>query len=717
MGKLLGILLLGSSMLAAVWAQQSGWTLSAVDARPAARSEPRAWPGDPRGGVHTGTRMTFPAASAAMNIAPAITSRRVPGDIDGDGRSDLLLDNASLGQTAFWRMDGTRPVAYSPPFTKPDGYAQVASGDFNGDGRLDIVWARSSDRSLLMWIGDGIGFSQLPVRNYAEGWMVTGAGDINGDGRADLLLGNATQGLFAYWLMDGAVPTVYSAVFAPPSAHAQAATGDFNGDGKLDIVWSRASDRTLVMWIGDGTGFQQLSVGAYSAGWEISGAGDVDGDGRSDLLLFNKTRYYNYGSGGQQLLAYWIMSGATPVRYSPPFFVPGGTVPATVGDYNGDGKLDVVLVDERRTLYVALGDGYKLLPDYLIDAHSILATGWQVVRGFGAAGYRIRPSYVRGDADGDGKSDLLLVGVNNGPAGPSAPGKLMTYLMDGPVIREMSAPVDLGCAASKALATGDFNADGVLDLVFERNCGTRETVMRFSAGRASFVDALLPNPAAGWSIIGARRASTIRSDLLLGQNVTPSGEMDALAYWTMDGSKITYYSAGFLAPAQHRRLLSKNFVEGNSVSLVWGGTAADGRQTLMKWEAISTGFVAQLLQSPAAGWAVFGAGDIDGDGYAELLLSKTSGTPGLAYWVMVGGGGVPVRYSPGFLPPPNTYGAERIATGDFNADGNLDLVFAAAEPCGLRSCPDKLVMWIGDGNGFRSYDVGKVDPAYSMLDP
>ena len=100
------------------------------------------------------TRTTQSAITALANSA----ARHAPGDIDGDGKSDLLLDNIALGQTAYWRMDGQTPVAYSHAFSKPEGYAQVASGDFNGDGKFDIVWARASDRSLLMWVGDGSGF-------------------------------------------------------------------------------------------------------------------------------------------------------------------------------------------------------------------------------------------------------------------------------------------------------------------------------------------------------------------------------------------------------------------------------------------------------------------------------------------------------------------------------------------------------------------------------
>ncbi len=656
------------------------------------------------------------AASEAQTSPMAANAvAYVPGDIDGDRKSDLLLDNTSLALSAYWLMDGGTVRSYSPAFIKPDGYTQAASGDFNGDGKLDIVWTRTFDRSLLMWVGDGNGFSQVPIRNYVEGWAVTGAGDIDGDGKSDLLLANEAQGLFAYWIMDGAAPTRYSPAFGRPAEHAHAAYGDFNGDGRLDIVWDRASDRAVVMWIGDGNGFVQAPVGQRAAGWEISGAGDVDGDGRSDLLLFNGTRQTRFSSIGQKMFAYWIMNGATPVRYSPPFFLPSTHVPARVGDYNGDGKLDIALVDEARTLLMLLGDGNGFREHFPLLKYS---SGWQLLRGFGGPGYRLRPSYVRGDVDGDGKSDLLLFGLNNGPAAPSAPGSYISYLMDGPLVRSISPTSELGCTTAKPLATGDFNADGVLDLVFERDCGARETIMRLSAGGA-FTDAAIPNPAPGWSIIGAGRYDNFeRSALLLGQNVMADGSMDAVAFWNMDGSKVQSYSAGFLAPAGHKRLVAKiKLFDTARTSLVWAGIDGSGRQTLQFWEAIDTGFFSKpgYLPSPAAGWAVFGGGDIDGDGGDEVLLSKTSGERGIAYWTIEHAGSV--RYSPGFAVPNSPYGVERIVTGDFNSDGNLDLVFPVTTSCGLRSCPDRMVMWIGDGSGFIDYDAGGYSSAYQLFNP
>lgn len=600
------------------------------------------------------------------------TIKRARGDVDGDGRSDLLLQNSGFGQTAYWIMNGATPVRYSAAFTQPAGYAQVATGDFNGDNKLDIVWARSSDRTLLLWQGDGSGFTQLAIRDYEAGWAVTGAGDIDGDGKSDLLLANASQGLSAYWIMNGATPTRYSSVFTQPAGHAQVATGDFNGDGKLDLVWARSSDRALVMWQGNGIGFTQYGVRDYVAGWAVTGAGDIDGDGKSDLLLTNAS---------QGLAAYWIMNGATPVRYSSAFNQPSGYAQVVTGDYNGDSRLDIVWArSSDRTLLLWQGDGNGFAQAVIRD----YVAGWAVVGDMASTG--LMKASVRGDIDGDGRSDLLL--QNTGF-------DLTAYwIMNGATPVRYSSAV-MQPSGYARVATGDFNGDGKLDIVWAR--GADRTLLLWQGDGIGFTSLSIRDYVAGWAVTGAGDIDGDgKSDLLL---ANPGEGLSA--YWIMSGATPVRYSSAFLQPAGHGQVATGDFNGDGKLDILW---ARGSDRTLLLWQGDGTGFTQLAVRDYNLGWAVTGAGDIDGDGKSDLLLANA--TQGLsAYWIM--NGAVPMRYSSAFNQPA---GYAQVAIGDYNGDAKLDLAW-------VRSSDRALLMWLGDGNGFAALPVGNHNEGWLITQP
>ncbi|MDQ3524105.1 MAG: VCBS repeat-containing protein, partial [Chloroflexota bacterium] len=663
------IALLAACALSAAWAQQAGLLWLPAEA-PIEITDPGI-----QGAQISQSQSQSPNRGTAQQASTAAADplpRRARGDIDGDGRSDLLLENGDFDLTAYWRMSDATPIGYSPAFAKPEGHARVATGDLNGDGKLDIVWARASDRTLLLWLGGQDGFTAIPIRDHSTGWAVTGAGDINGDGKSDLLLANAEHGLFAYWVMDGAIPVRYSPVFTRPAGHVQVATGDFNADGKLDIVWADPAARTLLLWQGDGDGFVQALIRGYTEGWAVTGAGDIDGDGRSDLLLTHASLHY---------VAYWTMDGAAPQRYSPAFAQQAGYNPVTYGDYNGDGKLDMVLARESdRTLLLWRGDGNGFTEVPIRDYTS----GWQVVRDFGVVASR-SSTYVRGDINGDGKSDLAFFGFFSYP-GPGAAGEYFYRVMDGPRIESTSATLSLRCTNAYAIAAGDLNGDGKTDFVFANGpsfipipkiCESAETYVRLSAGDG-FTEVMLPNPAPGWSIIGAADVNGDgRNDLLLQQaGPAPTGNANGnygvtgFAYWIMDGGVVSRYSPGFLVPSPEMRLAANGDFNGDGkLDLVWSTRTSSG-QILLMWLGDGNGFTQVPVPDPAPHFEVVTAGDIDGDGNADLVFRDRSNGPArIQYWIMEGNASI--SYSSVFT---SSQLSGAVISGDYNGDGKLDLV-------------------------------------------
>lgn len=618
---------------------------------------------------------TFRATAVPVVPAPP-PATRARSDIDGDGRSDLLLANSALGSSAYWIMDGAIPTRYSSAFSQPAGYTQAATGDFNGDDKLDIVWARSSDRSLLLWQGDGVGFTQLAIRDYSAGWTVVGAGDIDGDGRSDLLLENASLGLFAYWTMNAAMPLRYSSAFAQPADYARVATGDFNGDAKLDVVWARSSDGQVLIWQGDGNGFSQLAVGAYPPGSTVTGAGDVDGDGKSDLLLAN---------AAQGSMFYWIMNGAVPVRSSMAFTQPAGYARVATGDYNRDGKLDLVWArSSDRSLLLWQGDGARF------DALPVreYSAGWQVLgeSTIAPGSPPIAPARSRGDIDGDGRSDLLL---QNAGFGLSA-----YWIMNGATPTRYSSALAEPAGYAR-VATGDFNGDGKLDIVWARS-PDRNLLLWLGDGNG-FTVSPIRDYSAGWAVTAAADVDGDgKSDLLLA-----NASSGLVAYWIMSGGVPMRYSSAFVQPSGYAQVATGDFNGDGKLDIVW---ARGSDRNLLLWQGDGTGFTQLPVRDYSPGWAVTGAGDIDGDGKSDLLLANA--TQGLAaYWVM--SGAMPVRYSSAFTQPA---GYLQVASGDYNGDGKLDLVW-------VRSSDRAVLIWQGDGIGFTSLAVGNHSPGWLITEP
>jgi len=282
-------------------------------------------------------------AGFRANVVPFVGGRH---DINADRRDDVVWYSSSLSRYGYWLMNGSS-VTHGPNFAAAAGFTIGAMGDFNGDGSMDLFWI-SPSRDMWLVAGDRTGgfVNGRFIATYPPEWKIVSSGDVNGDGIDDLIWFNTAGRQYGYWLMnsEGTVRTVYSAAAGP--GYSLVTTGDFNGDGFMDMIWVGAGN-DIVLLASNSATFSDHKIGNYADQGRIFAAGDVNGDGMDDLLLLNKSN---------NTWGYWLMNGAK-VTSSRGFAATPGYTPATVGDFNGDGKIDVIWTSAARDMQLNTGDG------------------------------------------------------------------------------------------------------------------------------------------------------------------------------------------------------------------------------------------------------------------------------------------------------------------------------------------------------------------------
>jgi len=370
-----------------------------------------------------------------------------------------VLSDEFSGLTAH-ALSGCSPPNFSAPASFPTGQNTefVAVGDFNKDGRQDLVVANSyffaSDVSLLLGDGSG-GFGAAKHFPVGREPVFVVAGDFNDDQNLDFATANSyfdrtPQGTVSVRLGDGKGdfgPVINFPTGAIPSS---LATGDFNNDGRLDLAVGNEGSAIInegpfivypggvSVLLGDGMGgfsqphtsdFGQLAVKSIAAG-------DLNGDGNLDLVAGLIPAPFS--SGLSRRMSILIGDGTGKLTVTQNIAMTTAPVCVLFGDFNHDGKLDLVNVDDfstgdHDTITIRLGNGTGTFGS---------ATSFPVAANpkFAAAG----------DVNLDGNLDLVVANGNvyvtlgDGNGGFGAPTKYVSFF--------------------NRVAIGDLNNDGKLDL-------------------------------------------------------------------------------------------------------------------------------------------------------------------------------------------------------------------------------------------------------------
>lgn len=309
------------------------------------------------------------------------------GDVNGDKKADFFWVDSTTNTAHVFLNNGNGTFTEST-VTDNRNYSdrKFLSGDFNGDGLIDYLFYRYSDGSLRIYISNGNGsfkpvIENNPNTNYNDFELYLG--DYNGDGKMDVMWmdrhnnANARQIYFGQETIDGngnkifnfnSTPVItnlceycyhvpgdtsnnYGAVNVNYGQAYIAVTGDYNGDGKTDYMWFEwiFNRKAVFLSNGDGT-FKEVQYAGDNQTYGINNykftTGDFNGDGKIDYLWYGNGYTYVYLSKGDGTFADRVMDSSIIACSENP-------LPLKTGDFNGDGKSDLIYL--RISSYDSVG--------------------------------------------------------------------------------------------------------------------------------------------------------------------------------------------------------------------------------------------------------------------------------------------------------------------------------------------------------------------------
>ena len=530
----------------------------------------------------------------------------VPGDDDGDNVYDIIVTAS----------DGTNSTDHNVAITVTDEYDLIPLSSLDGTNGFTLNGIDGGDYS---------------------GSSVSSAGDVNGDGYDDLIIGawKADPGGDSY---AGETYVIYGGARAPGT------------DGVLDL-----SDL-------DGTnGFTLTGIDAFDrSGISVSSAGDVNGDGYDDLIIGARFADPNGDSNAGE--TYVIYGGAsapgTGGRFNLStldgtngFILSGidrddnsGQSVSSAGDVNGDGYDDLIIgagnadPNGRNSgeTYIVYGGASAPGTDGVLDLSDLDGSNGFTLTGIDGFDYSGSSVSSAGDVNGDGYDDLIIGAFSAAPNGDSEAGE--TYIVyggarapgtegvldlsdldgtNGFILTGIDASDRSGISVSSA---GDVNGDGYDDLIIgayradpNGDSYVGETYLIYGGASAPGTDGVLDlsalNGTNGFILTGIDVGDES------GQSVSSAGDVNG------DGYDDLIIGANRADP--NGDLSGETYV-------VYGGASAPGTGGVLDLGALdgSNGFILTGIDAyDQSGFSVSSAGDVNGDGYDDLIIGANRADP------------------------------------------------------------------------------------------
>ena len=722
--------------------------------------------GSGQAGVLSGPKSTGVAPPEIINLV----------DLNGDGLPDYVATSRFTGQLVFhWGQadGGYETEVFDLDRPLPNLIANptsLATADWNQDGYTDLVVFDSANDyylgvhyRILIYLNDGQGNftaapdAPIPVAEDVYG-PILGVGDFTGDGLLDVAVAGPEVddgGSVAIYGKDPFLGYGQTAVY--PTEHTEwfpesAVMADLNGDGRQDLVVSNTGfyvyEPRPVVYLSTPSGLVLAEDLEYDGEAGRVGVGDVSGDGQPDIVIVND--YYSNSSGVRDGGVISVLRGSGSGQFTAlPNIVLNrrGTSLASIGDVNGDGKVDLVLQADpyqqagfdttaELSLWSILGDGTGGF-----DISSPLVP-------FAPTNNVTPGNYVLRDMTGDGAPDLTFgnsgsgqigVFVNNGAGQFAAnsngvltatvtawntqfrdeqgvfigdlnrdgfPDQLR--IVGGAAIFQTSvidvlwgnadgefhivssitisphidrSPQGLSIGSIGFMRVGDVNNDGWLDILVGDDNGTGSPLAMYLG-----VDGLHFEKAPQYMQDGGAGVKTYMGELV---DINSDSNLDYVAVVLVNGSfgygvffgdgtgKLTYNANAFMA-VPGLEITSPNLADFNGDGKLDLAVGIDGSldssavNKVLIYNGLGNGkfTLGQTInrRDEDRGYRLF-TNDINGDGKLDIITAgKDDGTLN----VFLGSGTGQFTAAPDLMIPVG-YQVGRLVTGDFTGDGVADL--------------------------------------------
>jgi hypothetical protein len=423
----------------------------------------------PDGGWRRTLLATAPPGGEPLKVAAV--------DLDGDGRPDLVVANEVLGTLSIYlgRPDGS--FEYLEDVKVGVTVSDLALVDVNGDHRVDVVVTNQVSGNVGVLLNEGLPAGGV---GFADETIFRAGAALDGQGNNTYGLEEGAISVLANQFLKDQDPALAGQVAFPPvyvgispAETAAVAVADFTGDGVPDlVVTNRGTDSFALLPGKSGPGGQAtgsfidphtfpLSPGSHPTAVAV---GDFNGDGNLDLAILEE---------GTDTVSIWLGDGhggfTEKVASGPdgqPLPLSAGNNPTglTARDVNGTGTLDLVVGNEFGDVLTLRGNGDGTFQQYQrVDRHVGLAVA---------------------DLQSNGQDDLVLTDKAQDQVS-------IQYARPGPSFVQDRSD---GVLAPGGVRVADLNGDGLPDLVVA-NGGGNDVLVYLGVGGGQFSPTPLTFPA------------------------------------------------------------------------------------------------------------------------------------------------------------------------------------------------------------------------------